>query len=60
MRISTQKHGAMNETDRLQMARLLIKAGYTVRIVRERPHGKNNGTYTYYVECWARGRRCDK
>ena len=48
-RIYSQKSGALNEFDRLELAKLLIKAGYTVRIGRERPPGKS-GAYTYFVE----------
>ncbi|MBQ8357899.1 MAG: resolvase [Clostridia bacterium] len=39
-KITVQKGGNMNETDRLTLATLLIKAGYTVRIVKEREGGK--------------------
>lgn len=46
MRIYPQKAGALNEADRLELARLLIKAGYTVRIGSEKPKGTN----IYYVE----------
>ncbi|MCL2563114.1 MAG: resolvase [Oscillospiraceae bacterium] len=52
IKIRIQKHGAMTEADRLQVATLLIKAGYTARIGRERPAGKDSGTYIYYVEYW--------
>ena len=34
-RIHNQKHGKLTEGDRLEMARLLIKAGYTVRIFKQ-------------------------
>jgi hypothetical protein len=33
--IRAQKHCALTETDLLALASLLLKAGYTVRIVRE-------------------------
>jgi hypothetical protein len=49
-RIYAQKSGALNEQERLDIARLLIKAGYTVRIGREKPDGKANGAFTYFVE----------
>lgn len=49
-RIYSQKNNALNEQDRLDMARLLIKAGYTVRLGREK-QGKSN-TYTYFIEYW--------
>lgn len=49
-RIYSQKNNALNEQDRLDMARLLIKAGYTVRLGRERT-GKSSA-YTYFIEYW--------
>lgn len=48
-KIYAQKQGALNENDRLELARLLIKAGYTVRMGRERPKAKGNA-YRYFVE----------
>lgn len=48
VRISEQNHGRLNEDDRLELARLLLKAGYTVRIGREKPPGKK--TNAYFVE----------
>lgn len=51
-RIYTQKQGALNDNDRQAMAALLIKAGYTVRIGKERPAGKTSGAYIYFVEYW--------
>lgn len=42
--------GKFNEEDRLALASLLIKAGYTVKIGREMPEGKKS--YTYFVEYW--------
>ena len=49
-RIYEQKHGSLSENDRLQLACLLIKAGYEVSISRERPPGKNNGKWVWFVE----------
>lgn len=49
-RIYEQKYGNLNESDCLMLAQLLIKAGYTVRIVRERPSWKTSGPYNYFVE----------
>lgn len=40
MRIQDQKNGKLNEADRLILAQLLVKAGYTVRIGKEKPQGK--------------------
>ena len=48
MKIDAQKNGSLNQVDRLELARLLIKAGYTVRLDKEKPNGKT--TYVYYVE----------
>lgn len=45
------KSGSLNEAERLDMARLLIKAGYTVRLGKERPAGKSTA-YSYFVEYW--------
>ena len=39
-RIKPQRYGTMNEEDRLTLARLLVKAGYSVQIVREQVPGK--------------------
>ena len=50
MRIYEQKHGNWNEKDRLELATLLIKAGFTVRIGREKPPGKASAPYKHYVE----------
>jgi len=50
MRIYEQKNGALTEADRLDIARLLIKAGYQVSIDRERPPGKDNGKFIWFVE----------
>lgn len=51
-RIYCLKSGSMKESDRLEIANLLIKAGYSVRVGREYPPGKSSGTYTYFVEYW--------
>ena len=34
LKICNQKNGKMNEDDRLKLAELLVKAGYTVKIGR--------------------------
>lgn len=49
-RIYSLKGGSLNEQDRLELARLLVKAGYTVRLGREKPQGKVNAQYAYFVE----------
>lgn len=50
MKIYSLKSGGLNETDRLEIARLLLKAGYTVKIDKEKP--ANSKTYNHYVEYW--------
>ena len=40
MKIYTQPNGKLTEQDRLQLATLLIKAGYTVRIHKEMINSK--------------------
>lgn len=49
-RITSQKTGALNEADRLQLGTLLLKAGYQVRLGRQRPPGNKGTTYTQFVE----------
>jgi hypothetical protein len=49
-RISNQKLGALTEADLLEIARYLVKAGYTVRRGRERRGNRETGPYDYYVE----------
>lgn len=48
MKIYPLKNGSLNEADRLEIARLLIKAGYTVRIGKEKTVGKN--TNVIFIE----------
>lgn len=43
----------INDEDRNTLCCLLVKAGYAVRIGKERPGGK--GQTKYYVEYWAEG-----
>jgi hypothetical protein len=38
--------GNINEAERLELCRLLIKAGYSVSVKRER----NGNKYIYYIE----------
>jgi hypothetical protein len=40
MRIFTQPNGKLTEADRIQLATLLIKAGYTVKITKAVMGGK--------------------
>lgn len=48
MKIQNSKSGSLNEADRLELARLLLKAGYVVRVGREKPTGKT--VYVHFVE----------
>jgi len=41
MKIYAQPNGKMTETDRLQLATLLLKAGYTVKIEKVMIDGKS-------------------
>lgn len=50
-RIYSVKQGSLNESERLEIARLLIKAGYTVKLDREK-RNQNSNTYTYFIEFW--------
>lgn len=50
MKIYSLKSGSLNEQDRLELARLLIKAGYTVRIGAEAPPSNPKGQKRYFVE----------
>lgn len=44
------KPGTLNETERLEIARLLIKAGYTVKLGKDKVKGKT--TYVHHIEYW--------
>lgn len=44
-RIYQQKDAKTNDADRLALAQLLIKFGYTVRIGKERKDGKSQTVY---------------
>lgn len=57
MRIQAQKSGTMTEADRLDIARLLVKAGYTVRIGKEKTSTKANAPYVAFIEYTAPGRK---
>ena len=47
-RIYSVKGSSLNEADRLQIASLLIKAGYAVKIGREKP----GNSWVYFIEYW--------
>ena len=44
--------GQLNQEERLDLLKLLARAGYSVRIGREKPKDKPNGAYIYFVEYW--------
>jgi len=48
-KIESLKSGGLNEADRLEIAKLLIKAGYAVCLGKEQTKGK---VYNHYVEYW--------
>ena len=52
MIIKNQKNGSLSEVDRLELARILVKAGYMVRIGKMRPPGKSSGQMMHFVEYW--------
>jgi len=54
-KIHNQKNGKLNDQDRLVISQLCIKAGYLVRISKERPEGKQNAEYTHFVEIFEDG-----
>ena len=47
-RIFQQKDAKVNDADRLALASLLVKFGYTVRIGKERKDGKPSTIYVAY------------
>ena len=49
MKIFEQNNGRLNEDERLELARLLLKAGYTVRVGREKLPGKRSNVYLEYA-----------
>jgi hypothetical protein len=51
IKIKAQRIGALGEQDRLQLAALLVKAGYAVRIGREKAATTSKTSrYEYFVE----------
>ena len=47
-RIQPQLTGSLNEQDRLLLAQLLVKAGYTVRLGKDKKPKSNN--YIQFIE----------
>ena len=51
MKIKALRNGSLGEADRLELARLLVKAGYIVRITKEIIPGKSKkATVIEYAE----------
>lgn len=48
IKIIPPKHNGLNEAERLELGKLLMKAGYTVRVGSE----TKNGRTVYFVEFW--------
>jgi len=54
-KIYSQKNGQLNEPERLAISNLLIKAGYMVRVGKEKPEGNKNAQNIHFVEYFADG-----
>lgn len=48
IKIIAPRNNGLNEAERLELGKLLIKAGYTVRVGSE----TKNGRTVYFVEFW--------
>lgn len=46
--ICNSADGKLTEEEKLKLARLLVKAGYTVRVGKFKPEGKT--VYAHYIE----------
>lgn len=57
MRIESLKGGALSQEDRLDMARLLIKAGYVVFVGKQEGKSSNMSYYIEFVEPENMGRK---
>ena len=57
MRIQPQKNGSLTESERLDIARLLVKAGYTVRTDKAKPTNNPNAAYVWYIDFTAPGQK---
>ncbi|WP_238724975.1 resolvase [Diplocloster agilis] len=51
--ICNSANGKLTEDEKLKLARLLVKAGYTVRVGKFKPEGKT--VYVHYIEYNAKG-----
>ena len=52
IKIIAPRNNGLNEVERLELGRLLIKAGFTVRVGSE----VKNGRTVYFVEYWEEGK----
>jgi DNA primase large subunit len=52
IQIRAQKNYTLSDADRLALASLLIKAGYSVRLARENISKSTTAKYEHYVEAW--------
>ena len=52
IKIIAPRNNGLNEAERLELGRLLMKAGYTVRMGNE----VKNGRTVYFVEFWEEGK----
>lgn len=50
-RIYSVKQNSLNDADRLEVAKILIKAGYSVRLGKEKKEPTSK-CYVHYVEYW--------
>lgn len=53
-RIYSIKQNGLNDADRLEISKLLIKAGYVVRVGKEKREPKSK-SYSHFVEYWEEG-----
>lgn len=49
MNVKILELSKLTESERLEIATLLIKAGYTVRLLKKKTTGRN---YNHYIEYW--------
>jgi len=48
-KIQNQKCGTLTDADIHELGALLFKAGYTVRKIKERENGKENGRWVHVI-----------
>lgn len=52
IKIIAPRNNGLNEAERLELGKLLMKAGFTVRVGSE----TKNGRTVYFVEFWEEGK----